>query len=341
MRTSAARGGRKSGFTLIELLVVVAIIALLIAVILPQLSRAREQGRIAVCLSNLKSVALASAMYRTEDTSKDLPWAVPFGYRIAGHQLEFNISYASEFVWGGGMPQKTGPQFIEATGTPQQAVTQMDVYLIPPRFRPMNKYVTPNVAWDGGDRDRRVDREKLPMPLPGVFMCPSDKSARVPDLCSPAQNPANIETDSAYATWDYWGTSYASNWYWSLYFLRAPQGQGPLNNCLRAARALGLYSPGYRGQGAWMLSRSAAGGWESRFVTFYENLFNYAAQGARPQGIANPEAKLYRGWHGQNNMHTAGYLDGHADYRRRDTRYVEGTGWTTWPNRPYEGWNVP
>jgi hypothetical protein len=150
--------------------------------------------------------------------------------------------------------------------------------------------------------------------------------------------------DSAYSTWQNWGTSYAINWYWSLYYMMGPEGRPDppgLNRCNpRAINALGLnmLSGGPPGQGASMMSRSPAGGWESRFVVFYENLMNYASQGARPQGVNNLTAKQYRGWHGQPNYHSAAYLDGHADYRRRDTRYVEGTGWTTWPNRPYTGW---
>jgi len=53
----------KAGFTLIELLVVIAIIALLMAVLIPALSRARKQGKRAVCLSNLRQLQLGWTAY--------------------------------------------------------------------------------------------------------------------------------------------------------------------------------------------------------------------------------------------------------------------------------------
>ena len=43
----------RRAFTLIELLVVIAVIAVLMAVLLPSLNRVREQGKRAVCMSNL------------------------------------------------------------------------------------------------------------------------------------------------------------------------------------------------------------------------------------------------------------------------------------------------
>ncbi|MEO7300453.1 MAG: type II secretion system protein [Verrucomicrobiota bacterium] len=64
---------RFAGFTLVELLVVVAIVSLLASLLLPALSRAKERGRRAVCLSNLSQVAKACTIYALDNNDRYFP----------------------------------------------------------------------------------------------------------------------------------------------------------------------------------------------------------------------------------------------------------------------------
>lgn len=82
----------KKAFTLIELLVVVAIIALLIAILLPSLARAREMARRSMCASNLRQIGLAMIQYAQTNNESFPKVNSPTGANILGTNNSFDGS---------------------------------------------------------------------------------------------------------------------------------------------------------------------------------------------------------------------------------------------------------
>src|SRR5262249_10654647 len=123
--SGTSRVRRPLGISLIELLVVVAIIALLFSVVFPQMGRARGQGKIVRCCSNLRQVNIYHGMYLTQE---DWPtWHLGFNYNGG------SFSEVSEFIYGGFQAPQLDPNSPGGGGD--------DFYVLPTDQRPLNAVI--------------------------------------------------------------------------------------------------------------------------------------------------------------------------------------------------------
>jgi prepilin-type N-terminal cleavage/methylation domain-containing protein len=87
------RSRTRKGFTLVELLVVVGIIALLVTILMPTLSRAMELAKRSICGANQNSIGKQIAIYKTEQES------FPLLYRYGDSGDAISISTMSDDIW--------------------------------------------------------------------------------------------------------------------------------------------------------------------------------------------------------------------------------------------------
>ena len=120
----------KRGFTLVELLVVVAVITILISILLPSLSQAREQGKRTVCLSNMHQINLINRVWSENNDNRAL-----LGYTA-------NTAQSSYMMYNSG-PMLLG--MLNAAGM----ITKPTMFYCPSSTTPYHQYNTPINPWAG------------------------------------------------------------------------------------------------------------------------------------------------------------------------------------------------
>lgn len=88
---------QRAGFTLIELLVVIAIISILASMLFPAFSRAREQARKIVCVSNLQQIGLGIMQY-TQDYDERFPVGHPFWAGKPANDPELLVNVVNPYI---------------------------------------------------------------------------------------------------------------------------------------------------------------------------------------------------------------------------------------------------
>ncbi len=296
---------RNFAFTLIELLVVISIIALLISILLPALSRARERGKVASCISNLRQITIGTTQYIIDQEGTPDPY--PPWYWNPSPQGFPSFLIRTPWIFAG----------IKAPSPePWNSGIDADSSVYPASIRPVNKYIVPGEPMSDTNSDN-------------PFRCPGDRTHKTSIIGTP---PVSTDKDFK-SSYEANGNSYTLNTRWA-------QGYGWYTGTDFSVTE--IFSNAGRESYARRLARHMVGGGAAKFILVPEQGFYSATYRAGPGGpistatLASPPRI---GWHREFSKWSLGFADGHAEYRFYDTRFSITPSATIWqPNwKPQDG----
>lgn len=272
----------RRGFTLIELLVVVAIIALLISILLPALTSAREQGKKAKCLAHLKGIGTALYSYASDDPKEQV---IPISRNMVTPQVPYWLHRTADWFGYGGnsatRPFPTGGTKYMLGGDPNYYTSPGGTLVkgYSAQYRPLNMYM----GWQTDTVDNRSLKQ---------FECPGDKG--YPDDKTGNMDDAPLKSVEI-SCYEMLGNSFRA----SLAHYRLPSNEGLVDS-------LGFFAFGPWGHRMSTLTET------SRTILLGEPTFFNMIHSDNPNGSA--VSIPYIGWHKGVLKDNLLFIDGSARY---------------------------
>ena len=286
MQRECRRRTNIGAFTLVELLVVVSIIALLISILLPSVSRAKDRAKQMVCSANLRGISQAGLVYAADDPGENM---VPIGPRDGISSSSRFSSYGFGGKSGRGHGKMSNPNQSDWSGANHMGSIH----------RPLN-----NVLFKGGltgpqyggggvwppptdTADWTADSE-LNLEL---FHCPADREFSGMHFAG--------WRDSKLSSYDYFGTSYAAN---PMYIYDPQKPTKLFTNSLYNRPLSRVPTPS-----------NTVAYWENsaRFATFADWPANVKDQSCR-EFFSAEDGYIAKGWHKKPWWFNMAYGDGHS-----------------------------
>jgi prepilin-type N-terminal cleavage/methylation domain-containing protein/prepilin-type processing-associated H-X9-DG protein len=219
---------KKTAFTLVELLVVIAIIALLMSILMPVLSKAKEQTRNVVCRANLRQYGIAGTMY-LDDNGGAFPPTHWYLFTTPWSTCQWHDEMRWLSVDGPMWPYFSEkkvhlcPTFKSIARTRGQGHPGHDptIPVIPQYGYSMNAHLGPfEATWEASGRFEKVSQVRRPA---NVFFFSEENMWAIPGIAATVLNDTNLWIGAPY------GRSEAFDFFAT--FHNAPQGDMNRGTC--------------------------------------------------------------------------------------------------------------